>query len=581
MRIYSKVGIDMYNFMRWCLGFYLTMQLFLFAALLGAEAESIPHLIPMPSSVEVTDGGYTFDGSTGVYADPQLSGSVAAVNLLLGPAMGVEFTPVENHNAGILFLYESGLGAEAYRLVTGTGGIVISAATEAGAFYALQTLRQLLPTAIYSNGPKQVPWRVAGVKIEDEPRFRWRGMHLDVGRHFMPLEFVKKYVDLLAAHKMNTFHWHLTEDQGWRIEIKQYPKLTEIGSWRAQTVSGHVLFQENDELSYDGIPHGGFYTQQEVRELVSYAAQRHVNVVPEIEFPGHAESAIASYPELGNTGEKIPVKEEWGISENTLKPSDETLQFYLNVLKEVLALFPSPYIHIGGDEVPKTQWQESAYAQQRIRELGLADENELQSWLIAQMDEYLTNNGRRMVGWDEIMQGGLSPNATVMSWRGMAPGRRAAAAGHDVVMAPTRWTYFDYYQASPKVEPLAIGMYLSLKDVYAFDPIPAGLPPAFHEHILGAQGQLWTEYMKTPEHVEYMAYPRAIALAEVLWSPRQAQDYASFLERLPPHLARLDMLKVQYRELGNDELGVFGHLEKWIRFQWTDLFRWWSDIQGK
>lgn len=338
------------------------------------------------------------------------------------------------------------------------------------------------------------------------------------------------------------------------------------------------MFTDPEGWTYDGIPHGGFYTQEEVREVVAYAAARHITVVPEIEFPGHAQAAIASYPWLGNTGEQLKVKEEWGINKNTIKPSEETLEFYRNVLTEVMDLFPSKYIHIGGDEAPKDQWEASEFAQQRIRELGLADENELQSWLIQQMDDFLTANGRTLVGWDEIMQGGLSSNATVMSWRGTKPGYKAAAAGHDVVMAPVQSTYLDYYQASPKTEPLAIGSYLPLRTVYAFDPAPASLPEKVRRHILGAQGQLWTEYMKTPDHVEYMAYPRAVALSEVVWSEQSQRDFNEFLPRLNEHLQRLDVLQVNYRAPGNDELGVWESLKHKVFSVLMRLYFWYADL---
>ncbi|SVC35927.1 uncharacterized protein METZ01_LOCUS288781, partial [marine metagenome] len=293
---------------------------------------------------------------------------------------------------------------------------------------------------------------------------------------------------------------------------------------------------------------------------------------------GHAQAAIAAYPELGNTGEQLKVMEDWGISKNTLKPSDETLDFYRNVLTEVMVLFPSPYIHIGGDEAPKDQWEESPFGQQRMEQLGLTDANELQSWLIQQMDDFLAANGRRLIGWDEIMQGGLSSNATVMSWRGMERGIQAAEAGHDVIMAPTQWTYFDYYQADPDVEPLAIGSYTPLDQVYHFEPKPAGPPPEVRQRILGAQGQLWTEFMKTPEHVEYMAYPRAAALAEVVWSPRENRNYDNFLQRLPRHMQRLEVLGVNYRPPGNDELDAWDSLKQWLFHKAIGIYFWFSDL---
>ncbi len=538
----------------------------------GAGADAHPALVPLPTSVQWRAGEFTLDAAVTVQADAGLEGAADAVRLLLGPATGFPFAAAAA-DAAVRITRDDALGPEAYTLRVTVDGIDIGASTETGAFYAAQTLRQLLPADIYSRQPVERTWRVPHVEISDAPRFGWRGMHLDVGRHFMPVEFVKKFIDAIAAHKFNSFHWHLTEDQGWRIEIKRYPKLTEVGAMRARTVVG-LSFGGGKDAEYDGVPHGGYYTQDEIREVVAYAARRHVNIVPEIEFPGHAQAAIAAYPELGNTGRRLKVKEEWGINENTLKPSDETIAFYHNVLAEVIELFPSRYIHIGGDEAPKTQWEQSEFAQQRMRELGLADEHALQSWMIRQMDAFLTAHGRRLVGWDEIMQGGLSDNATVMSWRGMRPGEKAAALGHDVVMAPTFWTYFDYYQGDFDTEPPALPFYVPLRQVYAFDPIPRNLPERFHAHILGGQAQLWTELMKTPEHVEYMAFPRAAALAEVLWSPAGTRDYTGFVQRLKGHLPRLDVLGVNYRPPGNDELGFTGRIKAAILKLGMRLYFW-------
>ncbi len=366
----------------------------------------------------------------------------------------------------------------------------------------------------------------------------------------MPKEFVKKYIDLLALHKLNTFHWHLTDDQGWRIEIKKYPRLTSVGAWRKETLVGHSTDDPSAER-YDGQRHGGFYTQDDVREIVEYARARFVNVVPEIEMPGHSVAAIAAYPELGVTGEPTEVATKWGVFDDILNPSDRTIAFMQDVLTQVMALFPSREIHLGGDEAVKTRWQASPEVQARIKALGLENEEQLQGWFMKQMDAFLAAHGRRLVGWDEILEGGLSPNAVVMSWRGEAGGIAAARAGHDVVMTPTAYTYFDYYQSQDRDhEPLAIGGDLPLEQVYGYDPIPAGLEPQFASHVLGAQGQLWSEYLPGPKAVEYMAFPRLCALAEVVWTPKPRKDYQDFLARLATHLERLAILDVNYRPLG-------------------------------
>lgn len=441
----------------------------------------------------------------------------------------------------------SNLGDEGYVLDVTPEQVDIRAPKPAGLFYAGITLLQLLPPAIFSATPQtDANWSVPCCHIEDQPRFTWRGMHLDVARHFMPVEFVKKFIDLLALHKMNIFHWHLTEDQGWRLEIKKYPKLTEVGAWRKETRAGH----ERDKAGFDGVPHGGFYTQDEAREVVAYAAERHVIVLPEIEMPGHAQAAIAAYPELGNTDEKLEVWTQFGINKHVVNVEESTVQFYQDVLREVLDIFPSPFIHVGGDECPKDEWQASPRAQARMHELGLKDEHELQSWFIRRMDTFLNEQGRTLIGWDEILEGGLAPNAVVMSWRGEEGGIAASQAGHDVVMAPNRHVYFDYYATEDKAnEPLAIGGFLPLEKVYGYEPIPPQLSADEAKHVLGAQGELWTEYMKTPAHVEYMAFPRVCALSEVVWSPAARKDYADFLQRMQAHTQRLDALQVNYRKL--------------------------------
>jgi hexosaminidase len=441
----------------------------------------------------------------------------------------------------------SPLGDEGYALDATPERIDLRAPKAAGLFYAGITLLQLLPPAVFSSAPQAgVEWSVPCGRIEDQPRFRWRGMHLDVARHFMPVAFVKKFIDLLALHKMNTFHWHLTEDQGWRIEIKKYPRLTEVGAWRKETRAGH----ERDGAGFDGVPHGGFYTQDEAREVVAYAAARHINVVPEIEMPGHAQAAIAAYPELGNTDEKLEVWPQFGVNRHVVNVEESTVLFYQDVLREVLDIFPGRFIHVGGDECPKDEWRASERAQARMQALGLKDEHELQSWFIRRMDDFLNAHGRTLIGWDEILEGGLAQNAVVMSWRGEEGGIDAARAGHDVVMAPNRYVYFDYYITEDKAnEPLAIGGFLPLDKVYGYEPVPAQLSADEARHVLGAQGALWTEYMKTPAQVEYMAFPRVCALSEGVWSPAARKDYADFLQRMAAHTQRLDALGVNYRKL--------------------------------
>jgi len=445
------------------------------------------------------------------------------------------------------------LGDEGYGLSVTPARIAIRAFRPAGAFYAVETLRQLLPPDIFRAAPVAgVSWVVPAVEIEDWPRFSWRGAHLDVSRSFMPKEFVKKYIDLLALHKLNRFHWHLTDDQGWRIEIKKYPLLTSIGGWRRQSLVGvQRAYRDTTQWVYDNIPHGGFYTQDDVREIVAYAQARFITVVPEIEMPGHAQAAIAAYPWLGNTGQQLEVLTHWGVDANILNPSDSAIHFMQDVLTEVLALFPSHWIHTGGDEAVKDQWKTSPLAQTRIRELGLRDENHLQSWMTARMSEWLAAHGRALIGWDEILEGGtegLAPNAVVMSWRGIDGGVAAAQAGHDVVMTPTSNTYFDYYQSQDAArEPLAIGGFLPLETVYGYEPIPPALDSLQARHVLGTQGQIWTEYQRTPKNVEFMVFPRLVALAEVAWTPREQKNLADFSTRLSKHLSRLDVLDVTYR----------------------------------
>jgi hexosaminidase len=534
------------------------INLIAIVALLGVQDTALS-VIPKPVTMTRTAAGGAFVLTPGTAIITDRSTYDIGIQLAdwLQPATGYRLAVVGAAGSGgkvIALRLDptlARLGDEGYRLTVTRSRISIRAYRPAGAFYAVQTLRQLLPPQIFRAARvDSVTWSVPGVEIEDMPRFQWRGAHLDVSRSFMPKEFVKKYIDLLALHKLNRFHWHLTDDQGWRIEIKKYPRLTSIGAWRRQTLVGiQRSYADTTQWVFDGRPHGGFYTQDDIREVVAYAKARFITVVPEIEMPGHAQAAIAAYPELGNTGQQLEVLTRFGVNPNIFNAEDATIRFLQDVLTEVIALFPGKYIHIGGDEAIKDQWQASPRIQARIRELGVKDEHELQSWFIHQMDTFLTARGRSLIGWDEILEGGLAPNATVMSWRGMEGGIAAALAGHDVVMTPTSNTYFDYYQSRDTTEPPAIGGFLPLDTVYAFEPVPAALTPEQAAHILGTQGQIWTEYQRNPKNVEYMVFPRLLALAEVAWTPRDLKNFADFKARLAKHAARLDVLDVNYRPL--------------------------------
>lgn len=435
------------------------------------------------------------------------------------------------------------LGEEGYSLAVTPSRITITASQPKGYFYGVQSLLQLMPVQVFSpTSVANTSWSVPCCTIDDQPRYAYRGLHLDVGRHFFPVSFIKKYIDLIALHKQNTFHWHLTEDQGWRIEIKKYPKLTQLGSQRKETMLGR--YKDN---KYDGKPYGGFYTQDEVREVVKYAQDHFVTVIPEIELPGHSMAILAGYPEFGSSTDKIvPVATKWGVFDDVLFPREETFSFLQDVLTEVMDLFPGQYIHIGGDECPKTQWKESRFCQELMQKEGLKDEHELQSYFIRRIDKFITAKGRKMIGWDEILEGGLSPNATVMSWRGTEGGIAAARQNHDAIMTPAKYCYLDHYQADAKTQPVAIGGFLTLEESYSYEPTPDSLTTEEAKHIIGVQGNVWTEYMRTPEYVEYMVWPRAIALAEVGWTPKDRKNVDDFKKRLETHKKRLDYLNVNY-----------------------------------
>ncbi len=518
-----------------------------------AQAVS-PAIVPMPQSILMGEGFFTLNERTVIVTNSDCYAQAAQLREYLRPATGYRMpirSPGHRRSVSVIRLQHYSelkeLGQQGYQLEVTPKEVIIRAAGSAGIFYGIQSLRQLLPPSICRAAPVEgVAWTVPCLRIEDKPRFAWRGAMLDTARHFMPKEFILKYIDLLALQKMNSLHLHLTDDQGWRVQIDKYPKLTQVGAYRKETRVGHANSQPE---KYDGIRHGGFYTKDDIREIVAYAKERHVNIVPEIEMPGHAQAAIASYPQLGNLDKKLDVHTTWGVNHNVFNAQPETIAFLQDVLLEVMELFPSAFIHVGGDECPKQQWKASEKAQGRIKELGLKDEHELQSYFIKEMDTFLTSHGRRLIGWDEILEGGLAPNATVMSWRGERGGVQAAKAGHDVVMAPTGFTYFDYYQAKPEGEPPAIGGFLPLERVYSYDPVPKDLTAGEARHVLGVQGQLWTEYIPTAKKAEYMAFPRLTALAEIAWTNPEHKDYESFVRRLRSHLERLTAMDVNYRPL--------------------------------
>jgi hexosaminidase len=441
---------------------------------------------------------------------------------------------------------------EKYSLNVSANNITIKGDSYKGTFLGMQSLIQLLPLQ------KSKTLTIAGVSIEDYPRFPYRGMHLDVARHFFPVDFVKKYIDFIALHKMNTFHWHLTEDQGWRIEIKKYPKLTSVGSLRNGTITGRHPGNGNDSLQY-----GGFYTQAQIKEIVQYAADRFITVIPEIEMPGHSSAAIAAYPQLscfpeesvrilpkvkwsgGQEGKQV--QQSWGIYEDVYCPTEYTFNFLQDVLDEVITLFPSKYIHIGGDESPKESWKRSTFAQQLIKEKGLKDEHELQSYFINRIEKYLNSKGRQIIGWDEILEGGLAPNATVMSWRGEQGGIEAAKQKHAVIMTPGAYVYLDHAE-SDKEDSVTIGGLTTLEKVYSYEPIPKELTPEDAKYILGAQGNVWTEYMKNPRKVEYMIFPRMSALSEVLWTPKDKKNWADFERRMSAQFQRYSLWDINYNK---------------------------------
>ncbi|NCO63043.1 MAG: family 20 glycosylhydrolase [Flavobacteriales bacterium] len=526
-------------------------------------------IIPKPLKLIINKGHFIINQTTGINYSEEFKVSAEFLKAFIEDGSNIKL----KKNNTITFAKDQNISnPEGYTINILPNRININAKTDQGAFYAVQTLRQLLPPEFENGSYTSHTVLLPCITIQDEPQFEYRGMHLDVGRHMFSVAFIKKYIDALAMLKMNTFHWHLTEDQGWRIEIKKYPKLQEIAAFRNETLMGHY---STEPQQFDGKLYGGYYTQEDIKAVVAYAQKRHVTVIPEIELPGHSQAAIAAYPELGCTGEPIEVATKWGVFEDIYCPKEETFKFLEDVLDEVLALFPSEYIHIGGDEAPKTRWKNCEHCQTLIKTKGLKDEHELQSYFISRIETYLNSKGRQIIGWDEILEGGLAPNATVMSWRGTQGAIEAAKQHHKVVMTPTSHCYFDYYQSENENEPLAIGGFLPLEKVYYFNPIPEELTKDEASYILGAQGNIWTEYIPNEKHLEYMAFPRMLAMSEVVWSTPENKNYEDFINSLERFHKRLEILDINY---ANHLYNIEGQLtsegyelktlikEKFIRF---------------
>jgi hexosaminidase len=530
------------------------LLLFLFSITVGFSQNSLP-LIPKPQTLEMYDGNFTLNKETIIEADPnlfeakylqqeikKLTGLDLKIGTNLKSTSKIGFYDLLSggfdHDDEAAVKYYSNTNQGKYFLTIYQNQVSISQSDPLGNFYGLQTLLQLI-----SPGQKseiQIPC----LKMTDAPKYAWRGMHLDCARHFFPVTFVKKYIDYLASYKFNTFHWHLTDDQGWRIEIKKYPKLTEVGAWRNGSMVGHY-----DDQKYDDIRYGGFYTQAEIKDVVAYAKLRHITIIPEIEMPGHAVAALAAYPQYSCTGGPFEVAKQWGVLDDVFCPKEETFTFLQNILTEVMALFPSQYIHIGGDECPKTRWKTCPHCQALMKEKGLKDEHELQSYFVQRIEKFVNSKGKKIIGWDEILEGGLAPNAAVMSWQGTEGGIAAVRQKHYVVMTPGDYCYFDHYQGDSKTEPLAIGGFTPVEKVYSFEPTPKELSPEEAKYILGAQANVWTEYIDTPEKVEYMVFPRMIALSEVLWGTSNPENYDDFKERLIQQFKTLDAKGINYCKL--------------------------------
>jgi hexosaminidase len=522
-------------------------------------------IIPAPSSLVAMPGTFSFEKNTAIIVSPLNEETKKAAGFLASmvkKSTGIDLQVKEGkkaHRNTIFMSIDSttGVGPEGYVLEIKSNKIILLAPSAAGLFHGVQSVRQLLPPQVESlDGKSDISeFIMPQCYIKDEPRFKYRGMHLDVCRHIFPLDEIKKYIDIMALHKMNTLHWHLTDDQGWRLEIKKYPKLTTVGSIRKETLVGHA--HERPE-KFDSTPYGGFYTQDEAREIVKYASERFINVIPEIEMPGHAVAAITAYPVFSCTGGPFEVETKWGVFPDVFcAGKDTTFSFLEDVLSEVMNIFPSPYIHIGGDECPKDRWKVCPYCLRRMKEEKLDSVGKLQSYFVKRIERFVVSHGRHIIGWDEILEGGIAPEATVMSWRGIDGGVAAAKLGHDVIMTPGGYMYLDHYQSREEGQPLSIGGYTPLERVYSFEPCPTELTDIQNKHILGLQGNVWTEYISTPSHLEYMAFPRAFAIAETGWTPRLKKDFEDFMVRFKAQCPRYDIMginyfKGEYRDQGGD-----------------------------
>jgi len=516
------------------------------------EPDKILAIIPAPVSIQGFKGDFVISEKTRIILAPADDETKLAADFfanLVRNSTGMSL-PVEegkkSAKGSVFMTLDTAIeNDEGYVLTVTHKKVIVRGGSAAGLFYAVQTMRQIMPTELESPSIVEgLVLTIPACEIKDEPRFGYRGMHLDVGRHMFPIAYIKRYIDMIALHKMNRFHWHLTEDQGWRIEISKYPNLTTTGAYRKETLVGHG---GRRPFEFDGKPYGGFYTKDEVKEIVEYARSKFITVMPEIEMPGHAMAALASYPELGCTGGPYEVQTRWGVFDDVYcAGKEETFSFLEDVLTEVMELFPSEYIHIGGDECPKTRWKKCPLCQKRMKEEGLKDEHELQSYFIQRIEKFVLSKGRKIIGWDEILEGGLAPEATVMSWRGTTGGIEAARQKHDVIMTPYTYVYLDYYQCEPQGEPLAIGGYLPLEKVYSYNPVPEELAPEEQKYILGVQGNLWSEYLKTPDYMEYMAYPRMFAIAETGWTPNRLKDFEDFLTRIEVLKKRYDAIGINY-----------------------------------